>query len=73
MCCNHDIKPYIDLNNYFERGKHAIEFQNKFNDPLYVPILSKLNDSCDSFVKFASTARNYYERKKGLSLCLYVI
>ena len=43
ICCNHDIKLYIDLNNYFERGKHANEFQNKFNDPLYMPILSKLN------------------------------
>ena len=23
ICCNHDIEPYIDLNNYFEIGKHA--------------------------------------------------
>ena len=37
ICCNHDIKLDIDLNNYFERGKHANEFHNKFNDPLYVP------------------------------------
>ena len=62
ICCNHDIKPYIDLNNYFERGKHANEFQNKFNDPLYVPILSKLNDSCDSMVEFISSTCNYYKR-----------
>ena len=25
ICCNHDIKPYIDLNNYFERGKRSEE------------------------------------------------
>ena len=62
ICCNHDIKLYIDLNNYFERGKHANEFQNKFNDPLYVPILSKLNDSCDSMVEFISSTCNYYKR-----------
>ena len=52
ICCNHDIKRYIDPNNYFERGKHANEFQNKFNDPLYMPILSKLNDSCDSMLNY---------------------
>ena len=34
ICCIHDIKLDIDLSNYFERGKHANEFQNKFNDPL---------------------------------------
>ena len=62
ICCNHDMKLYIDLNNYFERGKHANGFQNKFNDPLYVPILSKLNDSCGSMVKFISSTCNYYER-----------
>jgi hypothetical protein len=32
---NHNIKIDIDLNNYFERGKHENEFHNKFNDPLY--------------------------------------
>ena len=62
VVCNHDIKLYIDLNNYFEIGKHANEFQNKFNDPLYVPKLSKLNDSCDSMVEFISSTCNYYER-----------
>jgi hypothetical protein len=34
---NHNINLDIDLNNYFERGKHANEFHNKFNDPPYVP------------------------------------
>jgi hypothetical protein len=29
ICCSHDIKHYIDVNNYFERGKHANEFHNK--------------------------------------------
>ena len=62
ICCNHDIKLDIDLNNYFERGKHANEFQNKFNDPLYVPILSKLNGSCDYMVEFISSTCNYYKR-----------
>ena len=52
----------IDLNNYFERGKHVNEFQNKFNYPLYVPMLSKLNDSCGYMVEFISTTENYYER-----------
>jgi hypothetical protein len=42
---NHDIKLDIHLNNYFERGKHANEFHNKFNDPLYVPKLPKIDDS----------------------------
>jgi hypothetical protein len=62
LCCNHDIKLDIDLNNYFERGKHANEFHNKFNNPLYVPKLSKLNDSCGYMVEFISTTCNYYER-----------
>ena len=55
------LKLDIDLSNYFERGKHANEFQNKFNDPLYVPILSKLNDTCGYMVEFISTTENYYE------------
>ena len=75
ICCNHDIKLYIDLNNYFERGKHANEFQNKFNDPLYVPILSKLNDSCDSMVEFISSTCNYYKRggTKSISKSLPIL
>jgi hypothetical protein len=62
LCCNHDIKLNIDIINYFERGKHANEFHNKFNNPLYVPKLSKLNDSCGYMVEFISTTCNYYER-----------
>ena len=46
----------------FERGKHADKFQNKFNDPLYVPKIAKLHQSNSSFVKIASTTCNYYER-----------
>ena len=61
FCCNHDIKLDIDRNNYFERGKHANEFQNKFNDPLYLPKLFKLNNSCGYMVEFSSTTCNYYE------------
>ena len=56
------IKLDIDLNNYFERGKHANEFQNKFHDPLYLPKLSKLNDSIGHIVEYTSTTCNYYER-----------
>ena len=62
LCCSHDIKLDIDLNNYFERGKHANEFQNKFNDPPCFPKLSKLNDSSGYMVEFASTTCNYYEK-----------
>jgi hypothetical protein len=62
LCCNHDIKLDIDLNNYFERGKHANEFQNKFNDPHHVPKLSKLEDSIGYVIKYTSTTCNYYER-----------
>jgi hypothetical protein len=29
-----------DIGNYFERGKHANECLNKYNDPLYVPKIS---------------------------------
>ena len=62
LCCNHDIKLDIDLNNYFERGKHANEFQNKFNDPHHVPKLSKLEDSIGYMVEYTFTTCNYYER-----------
>ena len=62
LCCNHDIKLDIDLNNYFERGKHANKLQNKFNDPHYVPKLSKLEDSIGYMIKYTSTTCNYYER-----------
>jgi hypothetical protein len=52
--CNHDfmIKNYIG--NYFERGNHVNEFLNKFNDPLYVPKISKLHDSTSYTIKFSS-------------------
>ena len=62
LCCNHDIKLDIDLNNYFERGKYANKLQNKFNDSLYVPKLSKLEDSIGYVIKYIFTTCNYYEK-----------
>jgi hypothetical protein len=59
---NHNIKLDIDLNNYFERGKHVNEFHNKFNDPLYVPKLPKIDDSNDYMVGSTYTTCNYYKR-----------
>ena len=50
------------INNYFERGKHANEFHNKFNDHLYVPKLSKLDESNGYMGEFTFTSCNYYER-----------
>jgi hypothetical protein len=37
---NHDAMIENDIGNYFERGKHANECLNKYNDPLYVPKIS---------------------------------
>ena len=48
--------------NYFERGKHTNSSHDSFNNPLYVPKIAKLHQSNSSFVKFASTTCNYYER-----------
>jgi hypothetical protein len=50
------------INNYFERGKHANECHNKFDDPLYFPKISKMHDLNNHFVKFSSSNCNYYER-----------
>ena len=61
LCCSHNIKIDTNLSNYFERGKSASEFHNEFNDPLYVPILSKLHDPNGYIVKFAPSNCNYYE------------
>jgi hypothetical protein len=69
ICCSHDIKLDIDLDNYFERGKNANEFHNKINDPHYVPKLPKLEDSFG--VEYISTTCNYYERR-GVENPLYV-
>jgi hypothetical protein len=60
-CYNHNIKLDIDLNNYFERGKHANEF-HKFNDPFYVPKLPKIDDSNGYMDGSTYTTCNYYER-----------
>jgi hypothetical protein len=60
--CNHDAMIKNDISNYFERGKHDNEFLNKFNDPLYVPKISKLYDSNIHTIEFTSSNCNYYER-----------
>jgi hypothetical protein len=49
-------------NEYFERVKHANECHNKFDDPLYLPKISKMHDLNSHFVKFYSSNCNYYER-----------
>jgi hypothetical protein len=59
---NNNIKLDIDLNKYFERGNHANEFHNKFNDPLYAPKLPKIDDSNGYMVGSTYTTCNYYER-----------
>jgi hypothetical protein len=49
--CSHDtIKN--GTSNYFERGKHANDFHNKLNDPLYLPKISKMHDSNSHFINF---------------------
>jgi hypothetical protein len=60
-----------DICNYFERGKHANGYLNKFNDPLYMPKISKLHDSNIHTIKFSSSNCNYYERG-GDKYSLYV-
>jgi hypothetical protein len=60
--CNHDTIIKNGTRNYFERGKHANEFHNKFDDPLYLPKNSKMHDSNSHFIKFSSSNCNYYER-----------
>jgi hypothetical protein len=64
--CNHEAMIKIDIGNYFERAKHANECLNKFNDPLYVPNISKLHDSNVHTTKFSSSNCNY-------SLCPVVL
>jgi hypothetical protein len=69
--CNHDIEIKNGTSNYFERGKHANECHNKFNDPLYLLKISKLYDSNSHTIKFSSSNCNYYERG-GYECPLYV-
>jgi hypothetical protein len=38
--------------NYFKRGKHANEFHDKFDDPLYLPKISKMQDLNSHLLKF---------------------
>jgi hypothetical protein len=59
---NHDAMIKNDTGNYFERGKHANECLNNFNDPIYVPRISKLHDSNSHTIKFSSSNCNYYVR-----------
>ena len=60
--CNHDVNDDVISRNYFKIGNHAHDFHNKLNNPLYVPINSKLHSSQDHIVEFAFHACNYYER-----------
>jgi hypothetical protein len=60
--CSHDAMSKNDIGNYFERGKHANKYLNKFNDPIYVPKISKLHDSNSHTIKIPSSNCNYYER-----------
>jgi hypothetical protein len=53
--CNHEVMIKNDISNYFERGKHANEFLNKFNDPIYVQKNPKLHDSTSYTIKFPSS------------------
>jgi hypothetical protein len=57
--CNHDVMIKNDIGNYFERGKHVNECPYKYNDPLYVPKISKLHIHT---IEFTSSNCNYYER-----------
>jgi hypothetical protein len=61
-CYNHNIKLDIDLNNYFERGKHANEFHNTFNILFMCLNLHKIDDSNGYMVGSTYTTCNYYER-----------
>ena len=56
---NHDVNDNI---NSLERGKHANDCYDKFNDPLYAQKFTKLPQSNNYIVNFASTICNYYER-----------
>jgi hypothetical protein len=60
--CSHDTITKNGDNNYFERGKNANEFHNKFDDPFYLPKIPKKHDFNSHFVKFSSSNCNYYER-----------
>ena len=66
--CNHDIKNENSTSNYFERGKHANELYDNYNDHLYKPKFANLHASNGYIVKFTSSACNYYER--GGNKCL---
>ena len=59
--------------NYFERGKHTNSSHDSFTNPLYVPKIAKLHQSNSSFVKFASTTCNYYERGRKAYLYGFVL
>jgi hypothetical protein len=59
--CNRDIKIENGTSNYFERGKHANDCHDTFNDPLYMTKFAKLCPSSGYIIEFASNACNYYE------------
>ena len=60
--CNHDANDDTISCNNFERGKHAIDCHDNFNDPLHTTKSTKLPQSSNYIVNFAFTTCNYYER-----------
>ena len=58
--CNHDIKIDTKFCKHFERGKHANDFYDNFDDPLYVPKFSSCVLQIVS-VQSTSSACNYSE------------
>jgi hypothetical protein len=62
LYCSHDTIIKNGTINYFQRGKHGNECHNNFDDPLYLPKISKMHDSNSHCVNFSSSNCNYYER-----------
>ena len=70
--CRHDVNDYNYSCNYFERGNHANDCHDNFNEPLYSPKFTKLLQSSNYIANFAFNTCNYYER--GIDKCpLYVL
>ena len=70
--CSHDVNDYNYSCNYFERGKHANNCHDNFDEPLYAPKFTKLPQSSNYIANFAFNTCNYYER--GSDKCpLYVL
>jgi hypothetical protein len=58
--CHHDLNNENSTINYFEKGKHANEYNDNYNDSLHKTNLHAL---IHSIVEFTSNACNYYERR----------